>query len=99
MCSRATGCCWISRRICQIGFLWRRASVQRAPPYGCYWPSDVRAYELYLKGRGLLYQRGTAVLKGLQCIQEALEIDPGYPMALAGLADANTLMAYRVVFA
>ena len=57
-------------------------------------PSDVHAYELYLKGRGLLNQRGTAVLKGLQCMQEALEIDPDYPMALAGLADANTLMAY-----
>ena len=57
-------------------------------------PSDVRAYELYLKGRGYLYQRGMGVLKGLQCMQEALEIDPDYPMALAGLADANTLMAY-----
>ncbi len=56
-------------------------------------PSDVRAYELYLKGRGLLYQRGPAVLKGLQCMQEALEIDPDYPMALAGMADATTLMA------
>ncbi len=57
-------------------------------------PSDVRAYELYLKGRGYLYQRGMGVFKGLQCMQEALEIDPDYPMALAGLADANTLMAY-----
>jgi serine/threonine protein kinase/tetratricopeptide (TPR) repeat protein len=57
-------------------------------------PSDVRAYELYLKGRAYLYQRGPGLRKGLRCIQEALEIDPDYPTALAGLADATTLIAY-----
>jgi len=56
-------------------------------------PSDVRAYELYLKGRTLLYQRGAGIVKGLACMQEALEIDPDYPVALAGFADATALMA------
>jgi serine/threonine-protein kinase len=56
-------------------------------------PSDVRAYELYLKGRGYLYQRGMGIPNGLECMEQALEVDPDYPMALAGLADANTLMA------
>jgi len=57
-------------------------------------PSDVKAYELYLKGRAYLYQRGMGIVKGFHCLRQALEIDPDYPAALAGLADANTLMAY-----
>jgi serine/threonine protein kinase/tetratricopeptide (TPR) repeat protein len=57
-----------------------------------YEPSDVRAYELYLEGRGYLYQRGRGLLKGLQCMQQALDIDPDYPMPMAGVADAVALM-------
>ena len=48
----------------------------------------VAAYELYLKGRALVAQRGPAVLRGLACLEEAIALDPDYALAHAGLADA-----------
>jgi serine/threonine protein kinase len=60
-------------------------------------PTDsVEAYELYLKGRFDWYRRtGSAVLRGIEYFQQAIEIDPGYARAYAGLADSyNTLGFY-----
>ena len=50
--------------------------------------TQVEAYELYLKGRALVAQRGPAVRRGLACFEEAIALDPGYAPAHAGLAEA-----------
>jgi serine/threonine protein kinase/Tfp pilus assembly protein PilF len=51
-------------------------------------PADVQAYELYLRGRQFFYQftrRSFEVAR--QMFARAIEIDPGYARAYAGLAD------------
>ena len=46
------------------------------------------AYELYLKGRILLAQRGLGIPLSLGCFQKAVELDPEYAQAWAGAADS-----------
>jgi serine/threonine-protein kinase len=53
---------------------------------------DLEAYELYLRGRHLWNQRGEAMKKGLACFQNALQRDPEYALALAGVADGHALI-------
>jgi serine/threonine-protein kinase len=55
---------------------------------------NVGAYELYLKGRALLYQRGLSILKAIDCFTEAVALDPTYAQAWAGLADGYTTSGY-----
>ncbi len=55
---------------------------------------DLEAYELYLKGRALLYKRGLSIPQGLECLRQAVTLDPNYALAWAGLADAHTTMGY-----
>jgi TolB-like protein/Tfp pilus assembly protein PilF len=51
-------------------------------------PVEPAAYEAYLKGRYYWNQRsGGGLSKGAECFQQAIEKDPGYAMAWAGLAD------------
>jgi len=52
------------------------------------------AYELYLKGRALLYQRGRSIAKALECFQQAVTLDPDYAQAWAGIADSYTTTGY-----
>ena len=56
--------------------------------------SNIEAYQLYLKARALLDRRGASVRAGLELLRKAVEVDPGYSLAWAGLADAFTVMAY-----
>jgi adenylate cyclase len=51
------------------------------------------AYQLYLKGRFFWNQRGAGLIKALECFQGALELDPTYAHAHAGLADTLSMMA------
>ena len=53
---------------------------------------NLEAYQLYLKGRALLYKRGVAIWQALEAFRAALELDPQYALASAGLADAYTLL-------
>jgi TolB-like protein/Tfp pilus assembly protein PilF len=55
---------------------------------------NVEAYQLYLKGRALLDRRGASVPAGLDLLRKAVELDPGYSLAWAGLADTFTVLAY-----
>jgi serine/threonine protein kinase len=66
-----------------------RAAVveQRSTP-------SIEAYEMYLKGRALLYRRGPAMKVGMGLMQRSLELDPGYGLAWAGLADSYSLLGY-----
>jgi len=52
------------------------------------------AYELYLKGRALLYQRGLSIPKAIDCFKQAVSLDPSYAQAWAGLADGYTTYGY-----
>ena len=55
---------------------------------------DLHAYELYLKGRYLWNQRGIGLVKSVPFFQRALERDPAFALAHAGLADACNLIAF-----
>ena len=55
---------------------------------------NVEAYELYLKGRALLYQRGMAMFQARECFEDALALDPQYALAHAGLADSYSILGY-----
>jgi TolB-like protein len=56
--------------------------------------TNIEAYQLYLKGRALVDRRGASVPVGLGLLRKAVELDPGYSLAWAGVADALTVMAY-----
>lgn len=55
---------------------------------------NIEAYEAYLKGRALYYRRGAAMKEGMALMQRALELDPEYALAWAGLADGYSLLGY-----
>jgi TolB-like protein len=55
---------------------------------------SIEAYQFYVKGRALLYQRGPGIPRSLECFQEAVKLDSKYAQAWAGKADAYNLLAY-----
>jgi TolB-like protein/Tfp pilus assembly protein PilF len=64
----------------------RLAKVQRVDP---------RAYEAYLKGRHHWNQRTEeSLLRSLEFFREAIDLDPSWPTALVGLADAYNVLGY-----
>ena len=51
---------------------------------------DFRAYELYLRGRYWFSQYNEpGLLRGIECFEEAIALDPGYALAWTGIARAN----------
>jgi serine/threonine protein kinase/tetratricopeptide (TPR) repeat protein len=55
---------------------------------------DLEAYQLYLKGRALLYRRGGSVPHAVECFERAAGLDSEYALAWAGLADSYTALCY-----
>jgi serine/threonine-protein kinase len=56
---------------------------------------DTEAYQLYLRGRFFWNKRTKESLnKGIEYFQRAVERDPKYALAYAGLADSYTMLAY-----
>jgi serine/threonine protein kinase len=55
---------------------------------------NLEAYELCVKGRNLMYQRGLGIPRALECFRRAVTLDPEYALAWASLADAHGLGAY-----
>ena len=55
--------------------------------------TNVDAYQLYLKGHALLGRRGTSIPAALDLFRKAVEIDPNYSLAWAGVADACSGLA------
>jgi len=54
-----------------------------------HYTENPEAYQLYLKGRFYWNKRtGDAAKKAIEYFQQAIEIDPNYALAYAGLADA-----------
>ncbi|HSB54554.1 MAG TPA: protein kinase, partial [Gemmatimonadales bacterium] len=55
--------------------------------------ANVEAYDLYLKGHALIKQRGPALLRAVEALEQALAIDPALALAHAELAEALLLMS------
>lgn len=55
---------------------------------------NLEAYQLYVKGRALLYRRGGAVSRAAECFEREVALDPDYALAWAGLADSYTVLGY-----
>jgi len=55
---------------------------------------NLKAYQLYLKGRALLYQRGRGLPRALECFKRAVALDAEYALAWALLADAYNNLAW-----
>ena len=73
----------------QVSLTGSREIHQAEPP-----TRHIGAYELYLKGRGLLFQRGLSIPKAIDCFTQAVSLDPEYAQAWAGLADGYTTSGY-----
>ncbi len=56
--------------------------------------TNVEAYQIYLQGRAHLNRRGTSTQLALDLFTRAVEFDPGYSLAWAGIADVYTVLAY-----
>lgn len=55
---------------------------------------NLEAYEAFLKGRALLYQRGPGLPRALECFQRAVALDREYALAWANVADAYVMIAF-----
>lgn len=54
---------------------------------------DAEAYQLYLRGRHHWIRRSMPGMQlGVQCFQQAIEKDPGFALAYAGLADCYSIL-------
>jgi tetratricopeptide (TPR) repeat protein len=53
--------------------------------------TDVNAYDCYLRGRIFLHEQRGNIKPALEMFSQAIEIDPRYALAYAGLADASAL--------
>lgn len=55
---------------------------------------DTEAYRLYLKGRFFVHKRTPDwIKKGVECFLQAIDLDPNYALAYAGLAEAYGFLA------
>lgn len=56
--------------------------------------NNLEAYQLYVKGRELLYRRGGAIPRAVECFEREVALDPAYALAWAGFADSHTVLSY-----
>ena len=58
-------------------------------------PVNMEAYELYLKGRGLVAKRRADDLnKGIEILESAIELEPVYAQAMATMAKAHAVLPW-----
>jgi serine/threonine protein kinase/Flp pilus assembly protein TadD len=55
---------------------------------------NLQAYQLYLKGRSLFFQRGPRLRRARECFERTVALDPKYALAWAGVADAYHMLAF-----
>jgi len=71
----------------------RLAGAPRAPKR----PASLDAYHLYLRGRHLWNKRHAGGLRaGARAFEQAIELDPAYAQAWAGLADSYALLGHSL---
>ncbi|TNF78442.1 MAG: tetratricopeptide repeat protein [Acidobacteria bacterium] len=76
------------------------ASLPAAAPTMLVRPQteNLEAYHLYLRGRHFWAKRTAAALTdGLRSFEQAVELDPGYALAWAGIADSYILLGFYSV--
>jgi TolB-like protein len=56
--------------------------------------NNLESYQLYVKGRALLYRRGGVISRAAECFEREVALDPDYALAWAGLADSHTVLGY-----
>ncbi|MFN2456956.1 MAG: adenylate/guanylate cyclase domain-containing protein [Chitinophagaceae bacterium] len=56
--------------------------------------NNKQAYQLYLKGRFFCNKRGPGIQKGMQYFQQAIDVDPDFALAHAGIGDAYALLGF-----
>jgi len=56
--------------------------------------TNIEAYDLYLRGRALLLKRGRHVIESTECLQQAVDLDPQFAVAWAGLAETHSVRGY-----
>ena len=60
---------------------------------------NLEAYSLYLQGRNLWNKRGKAnLIKSIEYFEKAIEIDPNYALAYAGLGDAYSILGNNTIW-
>jgi non-specific serine/threonine protein kinase len=70
-----------------------RLTEQEREAMGRIETRDVQAYDLYLRGRELFYQwQRRSIEEAMVQFERAIEQDPGYPRAHAGLADCYCVL-------
>jgi TolB-like protein/Tfp pilus assembly protein PilF len=81
----------ISERLClKLTAEQRRRLTRR-------YTEDTQAYHLYLRGRYLWNKRTEeSIRKAVRCFEEAINHDPAYALAYAGLADCYGLMSCQI---
>ena len=83
----------ISRAI--VSALKIKLTVDQSMQLTKRYTENTEAYQLYLKGRYYWNKRTEEELKkGIECFDKAIEIDPGYALAYAGLADSWATMGW-----
>ena len=82
----------ISREISER--LRLRLTGEEKSRLGKRYTENTAAYHLYLRGRYCLNKRSTEwIRKGIEHFNQAIELDPAYALAHAGLADAYAFLA------
>jgi tetratricopeptide (TPR) repeat protein len=72
---------------------WQLTPEGQTPERKIY-TENIGAYQLYLKGRYFWNKRTEDDLrKGIECFQQAIDQDPNYALAYAGLADSYIIKA------
>jgi serine/threonine-protein kinase len=56
--------------------------------------ANIEAYELYLKGRTLLLQRGPSLLLAIETLERAIALDPRYAPPRAALGEAYAMLGH-----
>src|SRR5207302_7947837 len=56
--------------------------------------NTLESYQLYVRGRALLYRRGGVISRAAECFEREVALDPNYALAWAGLADSQTVLGY-----
>src|SRR6185369_6201521 len=76
-----------------VGALQKKLSDEAKAKLTKRYTENVEAYEEYLKGRFYYNKRTTEGYDvALACFEKAIEIDPSYALAYAGLADIYNLL-------
>ena len=80
-----------------VGALEIKLLGERKEPLVKNYTADLRAYNLYLQGR-FFWNKRTAedIKKAVDYFSQAVEMDPKYALAYAGLADAHGVLPFYV---